>query len=186
MQLVLLNWLSTWQFLFYLTFMMSLMATLIFLLTRRLVHVPFHSNNKELFTLAISIIVANYGFLLGFIIINLWQTLLDARILVSKEANQLSMIVSNCFAFSSDFQNQFLNAVGQYIKYVTQDEWETMRWGNPSLLAQNAMQNIFHVIQSYTPEGEKEKAFYEELIAHLNEALDNRRLRLDSIEPIAE
>jgi hypothetical protein len=109
---------------------------------------------------------------------------LDTRILVSKEANQLAIIVSDCFAFSSDFQNQCLNAVGQYIKYVTQDEWETMRWGNPSLLAQNAMQNIFHVVQSYTPQGEKEKVFYEELVVHLNLALDNRRLRLDSVSSI--
>ena len=184
MQVFLLNTLTTWQFLLYLTLLMTVMATLIFILTKRLVHVSFHKHNKELFTLAISIIIANYGFLLGFIIIYLWQDIGHAMTLVSEEAAQLSIIVSDCFAFSSDFQHQFLNAVGQYIKYVVHDEWETMRWGNSSLLAQNAMQNIYHVVQSYTPQGKKEEIFYLELISHLDLVLENRRLRLDAVSSI--
>jgi hypothetical protein len=184
MQLVLLNWLSTWEFLLYMTTLITTMSTLIFLLVKQFVPASLHKQNKKLFTLSISIVIANYGFILGFIIINLWQSLLRANTLVAVEGAQLSLMVFDCFALPADIQNKLLNAIGQYIKYVVQDEWETMRWGNASSLAENAMANIFHLVQSYSPQSEIEKSFYHELISHLRGAFENRHLRLQGMNSI--
>ncbi len=71
MQVYLLNTFSTWGFLLYITALITTMTTLIFLLVKHFVPASLHKQNKKLFTLSISIVIANYGFILGFIIINL-------------------------------------------------------------------------------------------------------------------
>jgi len=182
MERALINWLPTWPFILLLVIVISCVTTLIFFLTRHFIPNFIRKEQGHFLTIFGEIIIVIYAFLLGFVIISLWQILNQATNVTAAEANYLSLMTFDAFALPTPIQTEILDAIGQYIKHVVQDEWKTMRWGHASQLAQNAIGNLFHVIQSYNPQTETEKTFYHEIIVNLNNALENRRLRLNNVE----
>ena len=127
-------------------------------------------------------ISANYGFILGFIIVTLWRELYEVKVFIMHESQYLSLLVFNTFAFPSTVQNEIMNGIEQYIKIVIQDEWALMKLGQPSDKAVPALSNIFHIIQSYSPDTKVESTFYNQFVNNLNKVIEFRRKRLEYLD----
>lgn len=127
-------------------------------------------------------ISANYGFILGFIIVTLWRELYEVKSYVMQEAEYLSLLVYNASAFPSPIQNEIISEVGHYIQIVTQDEWPLMRLGTVSPKTIPIFSNFFNIIQSYTPESRVEISFYTQFLNNLNKLIEFRRKRLEYLD----
>lgn len=127
-------------------------------------------------------ISANYGFILGFIIVTLWRELYDLKSLVVQEAEYVSLIFYNSSAFPNNIQDEIINEISQYIRIMIQDEWPLMRYGKVSPKVIPLFSKLFHTIQSYTPNTQVESAFYNQFINNLNKVIEFRRKRLEYLD----
>jgi hypothetical protein len=178
----LLNNLSNSEFIILTTCLVLIVAfTLTYVLKKYFSHFMSYENNRFVgfFVASIS---ANYGFILGFIIVTLWRELYEVKSYVLQEAESLSLLVYNASAFPSTIQNEIINEVTNYIKIVTEEEWPLMRFGNVSPKTVPIFTNLFHIIQSYTPETSVEISFYNQSINNLNRLIEFRRKRLEYLD----
>jgi hypothetical protein len=157
------------------------MVTIVFAITRVLFHKYFAEKDHKFLSLFLGIVSASYGFILGFIIISLWQILVQSKSIVAQEASHLSLLTQDSFAFPLAIQNELLHGIGQYIRHVINDEWVKMSLGISSSLVQDDLNNLYHTIQSYMPKNTAESWFYNDMITHLNGIVENRTLRLNQI-----
>jgi hypothetical protein len=157
-------------------------VTIVFGITRILFHKYFAEKDHKFLSLLLGIVSASYGFILGFIIISLWEILVQSKIIVVQEASHLGLLTQDSFAFPLAIQNELLHGIGQYIKHVINDEWVKMSLGLSSSLVQDDLNNLYHTIQSYIPKNAAENWFYNDVIAHLNGIGENRTLRLNQID----
>jgi uncharacterized membrane protein len=151
--------------------------SIVYLVRKYLVSMENEANTRYI-GFFIGSIMANYAFVLGFIIITLWQRIEVVRLSVIDEAGCLSAMVCSAFAFSASFQGEIVSAIGQYIQVLIQDEWPAMQIGESSQMAESLLTNLFHMIQSYTPETKVESVFYNQFVSSLNAAVEYREKRI--------
>ena len=179
MQRYLLNHLSAGEFIAVLMGVILCVALIIFYLSKRYLSDFMSSRNNTFTGYFLGGIITNYGFLLGFIIIILWQELYAVKNFIVEEAEYLSLLVYNMAAFPREVQNKISGGIEQYIKIIIQEEWPLMQWGHVSEKAIPSLNNLFHIIQSYSPETTVEKVFYEKFVKNLNSVVEYRRKRLE-------
>lgn len=181
-QRTLINYLPVWLFvIFIMIFLMGLTAV-IFWVVKRYFGNLIKQQSSDILGIFIGVISTNYGFLVGFVIIILWQAFNQAIVTVSNEANNLSIILYDSIALPKNLQAEIREAVGNYIHIVRKEEWELMKWGEASENARLGIVKIFEILQSYTPGTETEKSFYNQIINNLNTVLEHRRLRIEKID----
>ena len=178
----LINWLPIWLFIILITILLMSLSAIIFWLVRKFFPHLIKHQSSDILSILIGVISTNYGFLVGFVIIILWQSYNQATLVVYNEANYLSLILYDCAAFPMEIKTEITETVGKYIHILINEEWDLMKWGRVSDDARLALGKIFTIIQSYTPNTETEKAFYSEAISNLNSVLENRRLRIEKVE----
>lgn len=182
MQRYLLNCLSAGEFIALLMLIISCIALIILFLSNKYLS-DFISDRNNLFTgYFLGGIIANYGFLVGFIIVSLWQELYAVKTFIVQEAEYLSLLIYNMAVFPQEVQNEITKGVAQYIKVIIQDEWPLMHLGEVSEKAIPSINNLFHIIQSYSPATKVESIFYEQLIINLNKIVEFRRKRLEYLD----
>ncbi|MBA3813252.1 MAG: DUF4239 domain-containing protein [Alphaproteobacteria bacterium] len=182
MQRYLINHLSAGEFIALLMCsILCLALTLSFLSNKYLTSFMSYDNNR--FTgYFLGSISASYGFILGFIIVTLWRELYEVKIFIMHEAEYLSLLVYNSSAFPISTQSELNNGIEQYIKVIIQDEWPLMHLGKVSEKTVPALLNLFHLIQSYSPETRIEETFYNQFINNLNRVVEFRRKRLEYLD----
>ncbi|MBY0501058.1 MAG: DUF4239 domain-containing protein [Alphaproteobacteria bacterium] len=168
--------------LFILVLTLSCFATGIFFLTKKFLPSVTQKQSNQFLTLLITIISSNYAFLLGLVIINLWQNYAHTKSIVLMEANQLALMTLDSLALPSPLQDELLATINRYIHHVTYEEWPAMRLGIITPFSDSSLIKFFHTIGSYSPQTEMEKTFFHEFLTHMNGVLENRRLRWNSVE----
>jgi hypothetical protein len=182
MQRYLLNHLNNAEFIILLTcIILTLAFTLSFLSKKYLGKFISYDNNRFV-GYFLGSISANYGFILGFIIVTLWKELYEVKAFVMQEAEYLSLLVYNMSAFPLSTQNEIMNGIEQYIKIIIQEEWPLMRLGQVSEKTIPTLSKLFHIIQSYSPETKVESAFYNQFISNLNKVIEFRRRRFEYLD----
>lgn len=141
----------------------------------------FKEEEAESMGMLVGFLGGAFGVLLGFIIVNLWQSLELARTTVSEEARAFDSIIIDSAVFPVQARKNILNAVQKYICALTIDERKTMRSGYTSKKAVADILNLFAVVQSYKPETEIQKMLYSQTLYNLKDALKARRQRADYI-----
>lgn len=184
MQRAFINWLPAWLFILMLAFVFCAAAIIFFYLSRLFFPQTIHKRNADLLNIIIRIASANYAFLLGFVIVILWQYFNQAVHVTTEEASHLTLIVFDSAVLPTSFQHDLLAAIGKYINLLRHQEWQTMKWGHADPATQSAFNNIFYTLESYVPQTEMQKTYYREIIANMNICLENRLLRLNDLGSI--
>ena len=122
--------------------------------------------------------------LIAFMIIVLWQILLEARHSVDRESRALAKIILTDQALPPSVQHPLHAAIKNYIQLVVDEEWEMMRWGKSSPRAEEALDQIYDTLAEYNPKEGKESIFYQEIITYLNNASEARHDRLAKLKSI--
>ncbi len=161
---------------------MSCIVTGVFFLTKKILPSVSQKQSNQFLTLLITIISSNYAFLLGLVIINLWQHYAHTKGIVLMEANQLALMTLDSLALPSPIQNELLAIINNYIHHVIYEEWPAMRLGIVTPFSDSSLIKFFHTIGSYSPQTEMEKTFFHEFLTHMNGVLENRRLRWNAVE----
>lgn len=174
----LLNHLSAGEFIILVIVTVMVSACIIVFLSRKYFSYLINEDNTRYIGFFLGSITANYAFILGFIIVTLWQKIGQVDILVIEESEALSTMVHTALAFPTAIQNEMMNGIGQYIKALVQNEWPSMRLGYSSPLADSALTNLFHLIQSYSPDTKVESTFYNQFVSALNKVSEYRGKRL--------
>ena len=143
-----------------------------------------HKENSSFLPTVTIVTSANYGFLLGFVVIVLWQAFNTAQSVTTAEANRLALFMYDIQAFPKDVQGQLSQGVGKYINILIKDEWPAMKKGDALPEADEALNALFPVMQKYTPETDVQKVFYREALSNINQAIEKRRERLATIDSI--
>ncbi len=139
--------------------------------------------NTSFLTSLIGIISANYGFLLGFVIVILWQTFNSAKLFTSLEAYNFRLMWHDCAVLKS-ISHEVRDLIGQYVTTIIHEEWPLMKVGLESSKISQIIDNFFKVLQSYVPQNEVEKNFYKEIVTQLNAVVQNRAQRLEYTQSI--
>jgi hypothetical protein len=178
------NLFPSWVCIALLVLTMSACVLTFFILIEKKFPHWIHKENSSFLPTVTVVTSANYGFLLGFVVIVLWQAFNTAQSVTTAEANRLALIVYDSAALPQPIRGEVIEGVGRYVKVVVEEEWPVMKIGQSLPKAQVMLNNLFYTLQSYSPETDTQKTFYREIIANLNFAIEKRRERIASIESI--
>lgn len=174
----LLNYLPSWLYIAIFCVGLTVISiTAYFLLRRYCKHIVDSYNNPYLTTL-IGIISANYAFLLGFVIVTLWQANSQAHKETSKESYELRSIMNNSTGLKP-IKEEIRQAVGNYTRAVVNDEWPLMRLGKASPKIHHVRQVLFELLASYSPKNKQEEIFLSTIVTKLNVVISKRAARLE-------
>jgi hypothetical protein len=181
MQYELLNTLPPWGFLILFTFFMALISTTLFLVIKHFFPAAIHNQTNDFLFPFMQVIGVGYAFLLGFIVISLWQSYDQMKKVTIEEANYLSLMTIDSLTLPPPTQDEIQKNIGQYIQNVINDEWITMKRGKQSESAFHSFLNLVAVVNAFTPQTEKEKIIYMSLVKNMDEAYKNRRTRINTL-----
>ena len=150
-------------------------------LIRRAVPATRDGFHAEVSAPMLNVVAAVFGLLLAFVIIIAYQNFLNADDNVSREADALSAIVRDSAAFPEPGGGDVRNAVGAYVRSVVDDEWPRMREGTDSDLAKGGLDGIYAAFRTVSPTSAVQSAFYDDAVRQLNDALDARRNRIQTV-----
>jgi len=123
-----------------------------------------------------SFIVTLYAFLLGFVVVTLWNSFNEADHTASMEAETVVVLyrLSEGLPEGHAIQNTLL----EYTKGVREDEWAAMADGALSLKAEAVYERLWVEGRSIAPKSAGEQALYSEFVNQLSKLSHYRRDRL--------
>lgn len=179
MQRYLINHLDPGMFLLLLTSVNVLISLLILSIVKKYLSSLIRHENNRYIGFFLASITANYSFILGFIIVSLWKDIHQVQSYIAQESEGLSSLIYNATAFPSHMQDRILTSVDNYIYTLLTYEWPSMRLGHASPRAAAALEELFSLIQSYSPETTVEMTFYNQFVSNLNLVSQFRGKRLE-------
>lgn len=178
------NMFPSWSCITMLVLTMSACVLTFFIVIEKFFPHWVHKENSSFLPTVTVVTSANYGFLLGFVVIVLWQAFNTAQSVTTSEANRLALIVYDSAALPQPIRGEIIEGVGRYVKVVVDEEWPAMRVGHSLPKAQVMLNDLFYTLQNYSPETDTQKTFYREIISNLNLAIEKRRERISTIDSI--
>jgi Protein of unknown function (DUF4239) len=148
-------------------------------LIRRLVPAVAEGFDAEVSSQMLGVVAALFGLLFAFIIVIAYQNYTDAQANVTGEADALAAVVRDSGALPRAERDRVRASIGAYVRTVVDDEWPRMRDGEDSSQAWTAVNDVFATFQGVEPTSPSARAFYEDSVRQLNDALESRRNRLD-------
>jgi hypothetical protein len=147
---------------------------------RRLVPSTREGFDAEVSSQVLGVVASLFGLLLAFVVVIEFQAFSAAGDNVQGEADDLSAIVRDSYAFGNPAGARIRASIGDYAHAVVDDEWPLMRHGKESSGAWLRLDGVFTAMQGYEPSSASEVAFYDDSVRHLNSVLEARSNRLDS------
>ncbi len=160
-------------------FSLAVMVLAVWLI-RRAVPATRDGFHAEVSAPMLGVVAAVFGLLLAFVIVIAYQNFLKADDNASREGAALSAIVRDSAAFPEPGGGNVRRAVGVYVRSVVGDEYPRMRDGTDSDAARAGLEGVYSALRTVEPRSAEQKAFYEDAIQQLNDALDARRNRIQS------
>ena len=123
-----------------------------------------------------SFVITLYAFLLGFIVVNLWQTFDQADRNVAKEAETIGIpyMLLGELPGSAHVRQLLVD----YLVSVVQDEWPSMNDGKVSLKTEDIYVRIWFEARALSPVTAKEVALYTKLLDQMGDFTRHRRDRI--------
>jgi hypothetical protein len=134
--------------------------------------------DAEVSSQVLGVVASLFGLLLAFVIVIEFQAFNAATDNVQGEADGLAAIVRDSSAFGNPGGADIRLAIGDYVRSVTDEEWQLMRQGDESAAAWRGIDRVFAAMQAYTPVDASQSAFYDDSVRHLNAVLEARSDRL--------
>ncbi|MFF2614713.1 DUF4239 domain-containing protein [Kitasatospora sp. NPDC058046] len=137
--------------------------------------------NNDMVGVVLGMFGAIYGIILAFVIVNLWTELQDTQKIVSTEATAVSQIARDAGAFPPDVQAAVDASVRGYVHAVVEKQWPLMRAGHGDFsVTASKVDAIYQALRTYEPQSQSEQAFYTEALSSLNDAVGQRRDRINA------
>ena len=111
-------------------------------IVRRLVSLETLERNHEVAGFFLGVLGTMYAVLLAFVVSVLWTQYQDARVLITREANELGDLSRPSKGFSEPLPTQLRAQLTEYTKATLDEEWPAMANGNESQRAWNALQHL--------------------------------------------
>ena len=147
-------------------------------LVRRWATLQFQEEHTTIAGAFIQIVGTLYAVLIAFSVITVWQHFQDARSVANREANCLNDTFRLTQGLSGPVGDPLRRALLQYGRAAMVDEWDKMAEGQESLLAIEAYTNIWGLLSIVTPETDRDRVLYNNLVERLLDMSDARRERL--------
>jgi hypothetical protein len=119
-----------------------------------------------------------YAILLAFVVVTVWSDFADAGKTSEEEVTRLANLMRDSAVFPADDRVPMRRSVLAYADAVVRLEWRSMAQGEASPVATRRYENMWASWYRYSPRGATPSAFYSESVTRLNDAANNRRLRL--------
>jgi len=117
-----------------------------------------------------------------------WGQFEDAKVIVTREANQIGDLFHMAKSFPGPVQSRVRAALVAYAQTVVDEEWPAMSRGQESQRAWKEFKGLWDIYREITPQTTRENAVYAESLRRLNDLSDSRRLRLhasrDEVPPV--
>jgi hypothetical protein len=150
------------------------------LLVRRRFPDLYKHGVNDVIGVAIGVLAAVFGILLGFVTVALYQDFTDAEATVRSEATELIQLYNDSRAFSPPAAAAVKREIKSYIAAVRFSEWERMRDGEADArVGDKHVGDLYRVLRTYEPRTQSQTAFYTDSVARLNDVVDARRSRLN-------
>jgi hypothetical protein len=121
-----------------------------------------------------------FALILAFVIASVLDEISNAESAVAGEATTISALVRANDTLPEKDRLRLDNAVGRYVQAVANDEWETMKDGEPSPLATSALEGMYAEYRKVEPDDSAaETEAYSQAWSQLEEVGTKRRERLD-------
>lgn len=120
-----------------------------------------------------------FALILAFVLASVLDEMGDAESAVASEATTISELVRANDALPPAVAGPLDIAVGRYVQAVANDEWETMKHGGESLLANSELEGMYAAYDQVNPKGDAQAAIYGQALADLHEVSTKRRERLN-------
>ena len=120
-----------------------------------------------------------FALILAFVIAAVLDEMGDAESAVASEATTIGELVRANDAFPKHVGLRLDDAVQHYVRAVANDEWETMKDGEPSPRAFSALEGMYAEYLLVKPVGDAQTESYSQALDNLHELGSQRRERLN-------
>ena len=149
-------------------------------LTRRILgETGRHNDVVSYFLAGIGVL---YGLALGLIAVATWQDYSDVDALVSKEAASLARLYRDLDGYPTRIRPKLEADVRAYTRSIIQEDWPLHRRGEVNLAGEFRLDAIENQVMAIEPNLESEKVTHAEVIHGLNDAVETRTLREESVD----
>lgn len=122
-----------------------------------------------------------YGLTLGLIAVGTWTNFTDADGKVSKEANSLGALYRDLDGYPGDLRLEAEELLRKYVELVITKEWPAHRQGQVLDAGDIVLEDFENKIMAFEPATETMKLAHTEVIKSLNEVIQNRGYRMQSV-----
>jgi hypothetical protein len=120
-----------------------------------------------------------FALILAFVIAAVLDEMSNAESIVASEATTIGALVRANDALPEKDRDRLDDSVDVYVHAVANDEWETMKDGNPSPQATAALESMHAEYHTVEPKGASQTESYSQALDNLNEVGTMRRERLN-------
>ena len=120
-----------------------------------------------------------FALILAFVIAAVLDEIGSAESAVASETMSIGALVRDNDTFPEAVRGRLDAAVQQYVQAVADDEWETMKDGEPSARAAAALEGMYGMYRLVEPKGHAQTGAYSQALDHLDQVDSKRRERLD-------
>lgn len=147
-------------------------------LVRKRVELSVIRSYHEVAGYLLSVIGTLYAVLLGFIVVDSLSKFDHARLLVEEESNG----VANVFFLADNFPEKERHEIHirclRYVDAVIEEEWKSMRRGEPSPEALYELRALWTTVSRFQPANQNQTSLWEQMLAGMQNIGTNRRLRI--------
>jgi hypothetical protein len=122
-----------------------------------------------------------YGLTLGLIAVGTWQNFSDADTKVSKEANSLGALYRDLDGYPAELRREAEDLLRDYVHVVIDQEWPAHRQGRTIDAGDLILEDLENKIMGFEPTGETVRIAHMEVIKSLNEVVQSRGYRTQSV-----
>ncbi len=159
-------------------FFSSSMAGLCVFIVRKYAHISFLQKHHEVaFTIFLQEGVI-YGVLLAFSVSIVWGQFNQVAEEVQQEVSSLLVVAQLSSYFPESLRNNVKKDLQIYIQAVLNREWHSMRTGKSDLQSQIYFDQLQSDLLKYKPQNLAESIVSTEILRHISEARNARRMRL--------
>ena len=123
-----------------------------------------------------------YGLALGLIAVATWQDFSDIDSQVSKEAATLAGLYRDLDGYPQPLRGQLEGMLREYTRNIVEAEWPAHRRGATLPDGSARLDAFENAVMAFEPTKEREKIAHAEVVRDLNAAVEQRGLRVDSVD----
>jgi Protein of unknown function (DUF4239) len=122
-----------------------------------------------------------YGLAMGLIAVATWENFTSIDGAVGKEAASLTALFRDLDSYAPPNRARLENALREYTRFVIAKDWPAHRQGLTNEEGTLLLDRFENDVMSFEPATEREKMNHAEVLHSLNEVVEARRLRLQSV-----